>query len=162
LAEDAKRGLSPDEHARIVALLEGRRAALAAEQWQPPALALAGQAFLLQALANPDLDWWAALPIMLAGVLASVTVWVSLAQQRDRELTHGEEVDRRMKEHLDWPDLRRYKLPSAPKERRAFGLRWRVPLRAHPQEWGTRKMWMATMFLFGAADVAVFITTHCQ
>jgi hypothetical protein len=152
LAKNVTRDLSPEDHFRIVEMLEGRRTALAAEMWQPPALTLAGQAFLLQVLANTDLDWWAALPIMLAGVVASVTVWVSLAQQRDREVTHGEEIANRMAKDLGWPELRRYELPSAPERK------WK---RVHPQEWGTRKMWMATMFLFGAADVAVFVATQC-
>jgi hypothetical protein len=49
---------------------------------------------------------WVALPVAVAGVLASVTVWVSLAQQRDREVLFSEEVSP-YAEGLDWRDLRR-------------------------------------------------------
>jgi hypothetical protein len=43
----------------VLSLLDRQRAISDAAMWQAPTITIAAQAFLLQILANQEIDWWA-------------------------------------------------------------------------------------------------------
>lgn len=127
----------------FVALLEGRRLAVDASMWQAPTLTIVGQAFILRVLTDHHVGWGVATLAAAAGVLATITVGVSLAQQRDREQLLSERIAREG-QALRWPDARRQAL--------ARSRCW-----AHPLEWSSRWLWGITIAVFGVADVVALI-----
>jgi hypothetical protein len=114
--------------------LERRRHAHDQAQWQAPALTIAGQAFLLQVLADEGLDGVARGFVLAAGLLATFAAGVSLFLLRGRE----EEYSRR----IEWV-AKRIGIPDPnPPVRRPIKLIW---------------LWAAALAAFFAADIAVFV-----
>jgi hypothetical protein len=83
--------------------------------------------------------------VAVAGVLVSVTVAASLAQQRNREKLYSTNVAHHATA-VAWPDPRRQALG---KIRRPW----------HPLEWKTWALWIVTIGVFAFADVAAVCTT---
>jgi hypothetical protein len=138
-----------DKTARLQ-LLEGRRLALDSSMWEVPALTVAGQAFLLQVLTDPNLGWWVAVPVALAGVVASVAAGLSLWQQRDREVLHSKAVAA-LALDLGLGDPRRAELEREYRGGRHQG--WLLNVRAY---W----FWFATLACFVVADLFALIASR--
>jgi hypothetical protein len=120
-------------------LLEGRRLDLSSSMWQVPTLTVAAQAFLLQVLSNDDVGWSVALPIALAGAMASFAAGVSLLQQRSAERLHSREIAR-LAMSLGLGDPRRKALLEKEGKSDAW---WQVPA-----IW----LWLTTLAVFVIAD----------
>ena len=120
-------------------LLEGRRLDLSSSMWQVPTLTVAAQAFLLQVLSNDDIGWSVAVPVALAGALASIAAGVSLLRQWSGERLHSKEIAR-LAMSLGQGDPRRKALLEKEGKEDAW---WRVPA-----IW----LWLTTLAVFAIAD----------
>jgi hypothetical protein len=117
--------------------LERRRHAHDQAQWQAPALTIAGQAFLLQVLADEGLDCVARGFVLAAGLLATIAAFFSLFLLRGREEEYSRRIERVAK-RIGIPD------PNPPKPRK-IKLIW---------------LWAAALAAFFVADIAVYVAAQ--
>lgn len=84
------------QQARDTALLdhlERRRTAHDQAMWQAPALTIAGQAFLLQVLADEGLECLARLAVLVAGLLATWAAGWAIFHLRKREKEYSKRIE---------------------------------------------------------------------
>jgi hypothetical protein len=141
--------------------LERRRGELAVAQWQAPGLTIAAQAFLLQVLANTDIDASARKWVLWAGIMASVAALAALLRLRQREAKYSDAIAfyggklgmRDPRPHdLEGTPLIRWD-PSSVLDR---VLRWVAGWRLWP---AIHFFWIAALILFIFADVYVYRAT---
>lgn len=82
-----------EREAALLDQLERRRYAHEQGQWQPPALTIAGQAFLLGVLADEGLEWWARAVVLVAGLLATLASVLLLLRLRTREVEYSKRIE---------------------------------------------------------------------
>jgi len=128
------------EPAARLQLLEQRRLAFDAMMWEVPALTVAGQAFLLQVVTSDTVGWTVALPVAIAGVIASAATGLSLWQQGAAERLHSEEVAE-LAEEVGIGDPRRAAIVA---RRSGRAESWRLR---------GRTLWYLTLAAFVVADV---------
>jgi hypothetical protein len=112
----------------------------------------AGQAFLLRVLTDPDVGWWVAGAVALAGIVASIAAAFSLWHTRDREVTYSESVAADAIA-LGLGDPRRKELEPKFRDPRRRLTRWLLNRRAYI-------VWLTTLAAFVVADLFALIGTR--
>jgi hypothetical protein len=141
--------------------LERRRGELAIAQWQAPGLTIAAQAFLLQVLANTDIDASARKWVLWAGITASIAALAALLRLRQREVKYSDAIAHYgAKGGMRDPRLQGFK-GDALKRWDPFSLldrllRWVAGWSFLP---GIHFFWVAALILFIFADVYVYRAT---
>jgi hypothetical protein len=77
---------------QLLEILERRRLAVDASMWQIPGLAVAGQAFLLQVIANPAVPRYPALMLAIAGAAATLAAALALTRLIEVQLVLAQHV----------------------------------------------------------------------
>jgi hypothetical protein len=121
--------------------------------WLAPVLAGTGQAFLLQVLSEGELDMAARLLVLLAGLSAVIAALFTLIRGPVREVQYSEAIAHYSKQ-VAFPGVS----PPLPGD---------APIHAIDQHLrrGDKYLltpvflWVSTLILFGAADIAVYLAT---
>jgi hypothetical protein len=124
-----------ERDAALLDHLERRRNAHDQVMWQAPALTIAGQAFLLQVLANEGLECVARAFVLAAGIAATWAAAIAIFHLRKREVQYSKRITA-LTERIEIDDPK-------PQE-----FAWPFPI----IYW-----WVIALGAFGFADAAVFV-----
>jgi hypothetical protein len=133
-----------ERDAALLDQLERRRYAHEQGQWQPPALTIAGQAFLLRVLADEGLESWARAVVLAAGLLATLASALLLRGMRKREEEYSRRIEA-LAARIGIDDPR----PPVP---------MRIPVINKPFPF--IYWWLFALVAFGFADIAVFVAAR--